>query len=164
MTESGKRPGLYIGSYTVQPGDSVTNGSVIITLTRRNGPSLTVTPGSDSVGLWIDASPGRSPTAPQVPAITRPSQGTRVATPFTVTGTALPRSRVWVTVEYAESVPGVSGLGAFDLEIVLADASGNWSTTCTKKPAVPGVKVTITASVIVNGTFQDSRTTVIDVR
>lgn len=123
-----------------------------------------MTLGSDSVGLWIDASPGRSPTAPQVPAITRPSQGTRVATPFTVTGTALPRSRVWVTVEYAESVPGVSGLGAFELEIVLADASGNWSTTCTKKPAVPGVKVTITASVIVNGTFQDSRTTVTDVR
>lgn len=164
MAESGKRPGLYIGSYTVQPGDSVTNGSVIITLTRRSGPPLTVTLGSDSVGLWIDASPGSPPTAPKVPAITMPAQGSSVTTPFTVTGTALPRSRVWVTAEYAERVPGVTGLGTFELEIVVADAHGNWSTIFTRKPTVPGVKVTITASVIVNGTFQDSWTTVMDLR
>jgi copper amine oxidase-like protein len=145
MTESATQPGTYIGTYVVQPGDAVANGSVVVSLTAPNGQVLTATAPAP---VSISAAP--LPVSAGAPVIISPTAGKGVTTPFTVTGTALPGSQVKVTADYDKNIIGFHWHGTLGTQTVTADANGNWSATFNQKPPVRGVNLTITAALVDN--------------
>ncbi|HEV2281774.1 MAG TPA: copper amine oxidase N-terminal domain-containing protein [bacterium] len=146
MTESATQPGTYVGTYAVQPGDTVANGSVVVSLTAPGGQVLTATAPAP-VSIYGSAAP--SPAAGP-PVILSPTPGTSVTTPFTVTGAVPPGSKVRVTADYNKNVVGFNWHGTLGSQTVTADANGRWSATFTQKPPVLGVNLTITAVLVDN--------------
>ena len=145
MTEASNQPGTYIGTYPVQPGDAVANGSVVVTITAPNGQRV-VAPAPVSVSI---SAPGAlSPAPAGAPVIVSPAAGKGVSTPFTVTGIGIPGSQVRVTADYSKSIIGFNWHGTLGTQAVTADANGNWSATFNQKPPVRGVNLTITAVLV----------------
>lgn len=145
MTESTNQPGRYIGTYAIQPGDYVANGTVVVTLTAPGGQLLTATA---PVSVWINTSAIIPPAVGGAPVITGPMPGSGIATPFAVTGTAPPGALAKVTANYAGTVLLVNIRGTLGSQAVIADANGNWSTTFSQAPPVRGVSVTISAVLV----------------
>ena len=144
MTESATQPGTYVGNYTVRPGDYLANGSVAVSITPPNGPLLTATAPAP---VSINASAISAP-AGGAPVITSPTPDKAVTTPFTVTGTAPPRSQVKVTADYQKTVLLLNVHGTLGTQTVTADANGSWSATFNQKPAVRDVNLTVTAVLV----------------
>lgn len=145
MTESANQPGTYVGSYRIQPGDYLTNGLVVVSLTAPNGQLLTATAPST---VSINASAIVPPAPGGAPVIGSPAPGAGITTPFTVTGTAPPGSLIRVQADYSGTVLFVPVRGTLGTQTVTADANGNWQTTFNQAPPVRGVTVTISAQVV----------------
>ncbi|HEV2438827.1 MAG TPA: copper amine oxidase N-terminal domain-containing protein [bacterium] len=145
MTESATQPGTYVGTYAVRPGDYVANGSVVISVTAPNGQLLTATA---PVPVSINGVATGPSAAAGAPAINTPTANKAVTTPFTVTGTAPPRSQVKVTADYRKSILLVNVHGTLGSQTVTADENGNWSATFNQKPPVRGVNLTVTAVLV----------------
>jgi hypothetical protein len=145
MSESPTQPGTYVGYYTIRPGDRVTNGNVVVTMTDPNGQIVTA---NAPVPVTINAAQAVAPAAPGGVAISAPAPVSAVGTPFTVSGTAPPGSRVKVTADYVGSVLFFNVHGSLGTQVVTADANGNWSATFTQAPPVRGVDLTISAAVV----------------
>ena len=145
MTESANQSGTYIGSYSIQPGDYVANGSVIVSLTAPNGQFLTATAPTT---VTINASAIIPPAVGGAPVITSPGPGTAVVTPLTVRGTAPPNSLVKVQADYSGSVLLFNIHGTLGTQTVNTDANGNWSATFNQGPPVHNVTVTISAVLV----------------
>jgi len=144
MMESASQPGTYVGNYTVQPGDAVANGNVVVNITA-NGRSATApapAPVSIAASAPLPAMTGAAPV------ITSPTSAKDVTTPFTVTGTVTPGSQVKVTADYNKNIVGFHWHGTLGSQVVTADPNGNWSATFTQKPPVRGVDLTITAVLV----------------
>ena len=158
MIESANQPGTYVGNYTIRPGDYVTNGSVVVSLTAPGGQSLTAT---GPYPVSINASAIVPPAAGGAPVISNPTAGSGITTPFTVTGTAPPASLVKVQADYAGTVLFLNVHGTLGTQTVTADANGNWSATFNQAPPVRGVNVTISAVLVdYTGAARSSSTTV----
>lgn len=145
MAESANQPGTYVGSYRVQPGDYLTNGLVVVSITAPNGQLLTATAPNT---VAINASAIVPPAPGGAPVIGSPAPGAGITTPFTVTGTAPPGSLVRVQADYSGTVLFVPVHGTLGTQTVTADANGNWQTTFNQAPPVRGVTVTISAQVV----------------
>ena len=158
MTESANQPGTYIGNYAIQPGDHVTNATVVVSMTAPNGQYLTATAPNT---VTINASAIVPPAVGGAPVITSPTSGSGIRTPFTVTGTAPPGSLVKVQADYQGSVLLFNVHGTMGTQTVTADPNGNWSATFSQSPPVRNVNVTISATLVdFNGSARSPSTTV----
>jgi len=158
MTESANQPGTYIGNYAIQPGDSIQNTSVVVSLTAPNGRVLTATAPSP---VTINASAIVPPAVGGAPVIIQPGPGSPVRTPFTVTGTAPPGSLVKVQADYNGNILLFPVQGTLGTQTVTADQNGNWTATFTQSPPVRGVNVTISATLVDNtGAARSPSTTI----
>ncbi|HKX18965.1 MAG TPA: copper amine oxidase N-terminal domain-containing protein [bacterium] len=142
MTESVNRADTYFGSYTVQPGDNVVDGRVVVTVTAPNGQLVSATA---PVPVSIESSVIIPPAVGGAPVITSPAPASDLTIPFTVTGTAPPGSRVRVAANYRGKLVLLNVRGTLGTETVVADANGNWSATFYEAPPVRDVEVTISA-------------------
>lgn len=145
MTESANQPGTYVGSYQIQPGDYLANGTVVVSMTAPSGQLLTATAPNT---VSINASAIVPPAPGGAPVIGSPAPGAGITTPFTVAGTAAPGSLVRVQADYSGTVLIVPVHGTLGIQTVTADANGNWRATFNQAPPVRGVTVTISAQVV----------------
>jgi hypothetical protein len=145
MAESATRPGTYAGHYTVQPGDYVTNTTVVVDVTGPDGRVLTATA---PAAVSIASAAIIPPAVGGAPVIASPTPGSAITMPFTVTGTAPPGALVRVEADYADTAPLLSVHGTLGAQTVAADANGNWSVTFAAAPPVRQVGVTISASLV----------------
>lgn len=158
MNESASQPGTYVGYYSVQPGDYAVNTSVTVSMTAPNGQTITA---SAPAPVTINASAGMPPIAGGAPVIISPAQGSAVHAPFTVTGTAPPRSLVKVQADYTANVLLFPVQGSLGTHTVTADANGYWAAAFNQSPPVRGANVTITATLVDNsGAARSPSTTV----
>ncbi|MGO8670104.1 MAG: stalk domain-containing protein [Capsulimonadaceae bacterium] len=118
LTET--QPGLYVGSYTVLPGQEVTEAPIAAQFTSADGNVA-----------WTDLSSGLNVSAgvPDAPEITSPVDGDAVTDQVHLSGTAPAGTTVKIDARYLSSLPGnilpVSGdLGARE---AMVDDSGQWS-------------------------------------
>ena len=114
------RPGVYTGTYTVQPGENVADAPVTATFVGGDGSKVNA---ALKHNLTLAGGP------PAAPVITDPADGARVGSALTVSGTAAPGATVQVTVDFAAKALG--GLlpisGAVATKEVKADKNGQWT-------------------------------------
>jgi Copper amine oxidase N-terminal domain len=147
MSESPTQPGTYVGYYMIQPGDRVMNATVVVTMTAPNGEAVSSTA---SVPVTVNSGAAAAPSTMSAAVINSPAPASAVGTPFTISGTAPPGSRVKVEADYAGSVLFFNIRGTLGTQVVTADAHGNWSATFTQSPPVHGVNLNISAAILDN--------------
>ncbi len=114
-------PGVYVGEYTVRPGDTVQNAPVSARFTTPDGTTVTK---NLAATLTLAAGP------PPAPRIIDPRNSDYVDgnAPLTVRGRGLPNSTVRVTVSYTSKALGgilpISGQNG--TKDVLVDKDGEW--------------------------------------
>ncbi len=116
------QPGVYVGAYTVRPGENAASVPAVATFTAPDGTQVTAPLKGD-----LSLAGG----APAAPAIDSPAEGAQVSDPLTVTGTAAPGATVQVAVTFSGSVLGglVPVSGAVANTEATADADGRWKAT-----------------------------------
>ncbi|HEY6103096.1 MAG TPA: copper amine oxidase N-terminal domain-containing protein [bacterium] len=144
------QPGVYVGQFTVG-NQTAQNARVLVTLNRA-GQTATV---EASGRLSFIGAAGVA-----VPTITSPRSGTRVESPFTIRGTALPGSRVVVRVDYSGTMPGFQANGTYGEVATTADASGNWQVSVRTSVRIPNARLTITVRAVDPGGRESAAATV----
>ena len=130
--------GVYVGTYTVRPGDVLRGTRVIVNL-RVGGRDYTA---ASQAPVEINA----AMTLSQPPVITSPGNGVAVSSvPFTVRGRAAPNARVRVTADYAGQVLLFNVNGTLGTQTVTTNANGDWAATFTQQPPTYGLRLRITA-------------------
>lgn len=143
MTEQPGRPGTYMGTYTVQPGDYIQNAPVTVQVAAGGQVYTANAPVTLSINSQATYPSGAAPT------ITSPVNGATVGIPFIVSGHAAPGTRVKVSADYAGTVLFFNVNGSLGNQTVTADQNGNWQATFANSPTVRGgVTLTITAMAV----------------
>ena len=142
------QPGVYVGQFSIG-NQSVQNARVLVTLNRA-GQTVTV---AASSRLSIIGAAG-------TPTITSPAAGTRVGSPITIRGTAVPGSRVIVRVDYRGAMLVFQVSGTYGEVATTADASGNWQVSVRPSTRIPDAQLTITVRAIDPGGRESSPVTV----
>jgi hypothetical protein len=143
-------PGVYVGSYVVRRGDSLTNAPVTVIFTASGANGRTVTQTAPQP-LTIAAGP------PDTPVIDTPQEDAQVsAATITVAGRAAPNATVRVQVAYSgRALLLLTARGTLVEREVKADAQGRWRLEDVRLSAPSGVSnvtYTLTAvSVDANG-------------
>ena len=146
------QPGVYAGQFTAG-NQNAQNARVLVTLNRA-GQTATVA-ASSRISI-IGAVSSATPT------ITSPTSGTRVGSPITIRGTAVPGSRVVVRVDYRGTLLFFQVSGTYGEVATTADASGNWQVSVRPSTRITDARLTITArSVDIQG--RESTTTTVEV-
>ena len=112
-------PGVYVGTYGVRRGDSITNGQVVVTFTPPGGAADVTLASARTVSL--------SAGAPRPPIIDTPQDGASVGNYVTVSGRAQPGSTVRLSLRYDGKllILNKSGnLASVDLKV---GADGLWT-------------------------------------
>lgn len=114
-----RQPGVYTGTYTVQPGDNAAQAPVVASFTAPDGTKVTA-PLKTNLNL--------AGGAPAAPIITSPASGATVGNTLTVAGTAAPGATVQVQVTFTGKALGglVPLSGSLANEEVTADTGGHW--------------------------------------
>jgi hypothetical protein len=134
VSMSEPQPGVYVGQFTVG-NQTAQNARVLVTLTRAG---QTATAAASSRISIIGA------VSSATPVITSPAAGTRVGSPITIRGTAIPGSRVVVRVDYRGTVLLFQVSGTYGEVATTADASGNWQVSVRPSTRIPDARLTIT--------------------
>lgn len=138
MAEQPGRPGTYVGTYTVRPGDIIQNAAVTVQISA-GGQSQTA---SAPTSVTINGTP-------RAPIISSPQNGAVVELPLTVSGRAAPGSLVQVQANYTSTVLLFNVNGSLGTQTITADQNGNWNATFSQEPAVRrGLTLTITATAV----------------
>ncbi len=150
--------GKYVGEYVVRKGDSFVGEPVIAKLRTASGETYT-----------IDAPQGIGVRAgkPEPPKITSPLPKAAVQSPLVIKGTALPRSKVQLRVDYRTNVFGGLGLGGSiaELEIDVDDHGNFVSQPIDLETLVASKDTTYTiTAVTVGANGQKSEETVVPVK
>lgn len=143
MREFISQPGLYVGTYAIQPGDKLSNSNVVVSITAATGQTLTAAAPTE---VSINAATSKGSAG--APVISSPAPGTGIRAPFTVTGTAPPSSLVQVRADYAGTGTAAGLRGTLGTQTVTADARGYWAVTFAARPPVQGTAVTISAVLV----------------
>jgi hypothetical protein len=138
-------PGVYIGIYTIKPGDSASRVPVTVNFKPASGPAV-----SQVSGARITLAAG----APETPIIDRPQQGATVGKTVTISGRAAPGATVRLKLVYQGKVVVIASQGTIFDGSVKTGTDGQWSTGVVElnvPTSVSGVSFTLTA-VSVDGT------------
>ncbi|MBC8102060.1 MAG: hypothetical protein H7Z41_05680 [Cytophagales bacterium] len=121
-------PGIYIGGYTVKPGDSASRVPITVLFRPATGPAI-----SQVSGARVTLAAG----APETPIIDRPQSGASVGPTVTITGRAAPGAMVRLKLVYQGKVVVIATQGIlFDAD-VKTGPDGKWSTGAVEL-SVPG--------------------------
>ena len=122
--------GVYVGSYTVKKGDSLSEAPISATFTL-NGRTVTQTAGKP---VTIAAG------APVKPTILSPTPDQAVGDTVTIKGKATPNATVRYRIRYQGTIIVVSTGGTVTDGEAKADAAGNWSVAGVKLSTLPGIR------------------------
>jgi hypothetical protein len=152
MTE--QSPGVYVGSYTVKKGDSLSKAPVTATFTS-NGQTVTQTAGTS---VTIAAG------APVKPTVTSPQSGATVGNTVTIRGTAAPNATVRYSVKYQGVILVVPASGTITDGEVKANDKGEWVVPDVRLSTAPGLsKVTYqVAATAVGAAGEESEVATVD--
>ena len=140
MTE--ESAGVYVGSYTVKKGDSISKAPVTVVLTRE-GQRATQT-SNESVTIAAGA--------PNPPTIANPASGAAVGNAFTLRGKAAPGATVRYSIKYQGTLIVLPVTGTVTDGEVVANEKGEWSVPDINLGSPTGVtKLTYAAEIIAIG-------------
>ncbi len=126
-------PGVYVGTYEVQRGDSLARAPVSVTFTPPNGRTGVTLAAAQAVTIAAGA--------PETPVIDTPQEGASVgAAVVTIMGRAAPNATIRVNVSYqGRALLLIAARGTLAAREVKADEKGKWSVENVKLSAPPGV-------------------------
>lgn len=135
MTEAPNQPGVYFGSYTVRPTDTVENARVTVRLTK-DGRTATAE-ASAAVTLV-----GQTPSAP---TILQPREGERVGNRFEIVGRGTPGARVVARIQFRATFLGVPLQGTYGEFSGTIDRDGTFRIVVdTRARVISNAQLTIT--------------------
>jgi len=138
LHESFRTPGLYIGTYTVQKGDSVVNATVTGYLINSSG---------ETVRARADRSVSIS-AGELLLKITQPKDGDFVSNQFVVAGQTRPFTAVRIEVKITSNLPGIGPVdNGFIGEDIKANQGGVFEYKVKAGNQLPGSEYTVTVMV-----------------
>jgi len=153
-----EKPGVYVGSYRLRPGDDMDKAHLIASIAAPSGRKYTDT--FEKVAT-VRTGP------PTAPVITYPGPNDRLTDPQVIRGTAQPNSTVRLKIDYTSKVLGILGVRGTAAQVdVKADKDGKWETKPLDVSSMlgsRGTEYTLTA-VAINSNEERSQVTTLKFR